>query len=220
MEEVSTQKQMIEHYDRSKLYGEQPPLPTSIPERHPDNRKAPTHQYSTRMNHDHCVVTLLPTPVFLNVPPTHSPKQRLPHSSPAVSIISHSPPSTPPRSSPDSFNASTIPAGSSSSPNSFSYEPTSIPFLDEPSRFREFTPSPGSSFVRSSADSIIQKAAHHLQEDDGSLPQPHARTLRQSTTHQRKAELLYKARLPSDVTNFLSTKKSKNPKPHWLSYTH
>ena len=117
-----------------KPYHGQLHRPPSIPEPQASNSNVPRQPLSRPMNHDHCQVTFLLLPVSLSVSPTRptpSPGHRSQTPSLAVSVTSDWFPFKPTMSSSNSFNVSTIPTGSSFSPTSFSYETTSVLFLDE-----------------------------------------------------------------------------------------
>ena len=135
-------------------------------------------------------------------------------------------------SSHDSFNASTLPACSSSTSGKTplsgvtpkeSSTPTSGrrgiqsgeippstppgPSGNEASHFQSTSPSSPNSTL----DSVIAGASRHLHDHLlREPPQTSTRELRATTVAQRKAEPLCKARLPANVTAFFSPRKSKN----------
>ena len=137
-----------------------------------------------------------------------------------------------PLSSHDSFNASTLPACSSSTSGKTplsgvtpkeSSAPTSGrrgiqsgelppstppgPSGNEASYFHSTSPSSPNSTL----DSVIAGASKHLQDHLLREPlRPSTRELRATTVAQRKTEPLCKARLPANVTAVFSPRKSKN----------
>ena len=210
-EEVSIRKQLIVHNDQWTLITDNLLVRLAYPNRTSTCQKQSPHTGPSDAHEPRPLCcNVLAAPVSLSAPPTcptPSPTDHSPPWSPADSMTSHVLPSTPPRSSADSFNASAIPADSAFPYNRFSHEPTPVVNFDEQLQFREFTSSCRSSFVPSPVDTIIQKAARHLQQADQALPHPLSRTYFPRTTHQRKAEPLYKALLPRNLIDALSPRK-------------
>ena len=110
IEELSTGKQQIVHYDRLKRYHETPLLSTPILTRQSapgPAQQTTSHPSSTSVNHDDCVVSFLPHPNLFAPSrwfshPLPTPTARTPPST--VNVASHV---SPPISA--SINASTLP---------------------------------------------------------------------------------------------------------------
>ena len=218
IEELSTGKQQIVHYDRLKRYHGSPPPSTTIPTRpSPPGPAQPMNSQtsSKTVNHDDCVVSFLPPPTLFAPSPWFShplptPTDNTPASN--VPVDSHiSPPISP------SITASTLPyaltpnslpsqASTPSRNTTSSNQPRTIPFLNSPPTSSPFSP----------VQNIVRRAARELHSRSPS----NKRTLRPSTVTQRKAQPLFRSRLPRDLTDFLSPRKQKKTKPSALSNQH
>ena len=110
-------------------------------------------------------------------------------------LLNDSAPPFVPTQTADCFNTS----------NFQSREPSDSPFRSithqhsTPTRVHENPRSPLGTIIDSATQQFVQRTSMPL------------RSLQQSTMNQRKANPLYKARLPRDLTDFLSPKKKKNP---------
>ena len=237
IEEIGIGKHLIVHYDRLKRY--HGVAPTSlIPERNPISKNVPTGKQSKRFDHSHCEYMTFPTTSFLPSAPPKSFYRPQPIAAPIpASPRCPLPPEFPPTpsaplSSNDFFNASTLPACSSSTSGKTplsgitrkeSSTPTSGrrdiqsgelspstptgPSGNEASYFHSTSPSSPNSTL----DSVIAGASRHLHDHLlREPPQPSTRELCATTVAQRRAEPLCKARLPANVTAFFSPRMSRN----------
>ena len=226
IKDTSTQKELVVHYDRLKPFREPPPT-SNVPTR---NKKTPnkdtencvpTSNVSTRnqqpststetlQDHDQCTWhfphVAVPSPVPTYAPSSPRPSATVPRSPATVhfgpTTHFHSPPSrsrTPsPLSTSTPRNHSTGPQASPPSPPTLSSSP-------------ETTHSPDRDSVTSTPRSkpwlheVVDQASRKFQPHEAPQAQP-TRTLRSGTTAQRKAQPLYKARLPPEMTAFNSPK--------------
>ena len=220
IEELSTGKQQIVHYDRLKRYHGSPPPSTTIPTRpSPPGPAQPMNSQtsSKTVNHDDCVVSFLPPPTLFAPSPWFShplptPTDNTPASN--VPVDSHiSPPISP------SITASTLPYDLTPSSCSLPSQP-STPSRNTTSsnqpRTIPVTNSPPTKPPSSPVENIVRRAARELHSRSPS----NKRTLRPSTVTQRKAQPLFRSRLPRDLMDFLSPRKQKTTKPSALSNQH
>ena len=120
LEEISNEKQLVVHYDRLKRYHGVVAPSSLIPERNPISKNVPTGKQSKRFDHSHCEYMTFPMTSFLPSAPPKSFYRPQPiatpiPASPRCSLPPEFPPTpSAPLSSHDSFNASTLPACSSS----------------------------------------------------------------------------------------------------------
>ena len=237
-EEISNGEQLVVHYDRLKQYHGVVAPTSIIPERNPISKNVPISKPSKRFDHSHCEYMTFPTTSFLPPAPPMSLHRPQLIATPTPASPRHplppefSPTPSAPLSPHDSFNASTLPACSSSTGGKTplsgvapreSSTPTSGrrgiqsgelppstppgPSGHEASYFHSTSPSSPNSTL----DSVITGASRHLH--DRLLrepPPPSTRELRANTVAERKAEPLCKARQPANVTAFFSPRKSKN----------
>ena len=120
IEEIGIGKHLIVYYDRLKRYHGVVAPTSLIPERNPISRNVTAAQQSKRFDHSHCEYMAFPTTFFLPSAPPKSFYRPQPIATPIpASPRCPLPPEFPPTpsaplSSHDSFNASTLPACSSS----------------------------------------------------------------------------------------------------------
>ena len=219
IEEISTGKQQIVHYDRLKRYHGTPPHSTPKPTRLPTPGPAQqtTSQPSSKtVNHDDCVVSFLPPPTlfapspWFNHPlPTPTDNTTPPRN---VTVDSHSSPPFSP-----SIIASTLPYDltSISLPSQAAPPHHSTTPYNQP-RTLPFANSTPTRSPSSPVENIVRRAARELHSRSPS----NQRTLRPSTVSQRKAQPLFRSRLPRDLTDFLSPRKLTKTKPSALSNQH
>ena len=236
--EIGIGKHHIVHYDRLKRYHGVVAPTSLIPERNPIAKNVPTGKQSKRFDHSHCEYMTFPTTSFLPSAPLESfycpqPIATPIPASPRCPLPQEFPP-TPSAllSSHDSFNASTLPACSSSTSGKTplsgvtpkeSSTPTSGRRGIQSSELPPSTPpgpsgnkasyfhSTSRSSPNSTLDNVIAGASRHLHDHLlREPPQPSTRELRATTVAQRKAEPLCKARLPANVTAFFFPRMSKN----------
>ena len=238
IEESGIGKHLIVHYDRLKRYHGVVAPTSIIRERNPISKKVPTGQQFKGFDHSHCEYMTFPTTSFLpSAPPKSFYRPQaiatpIP-SSPRCPLPPEFPPTpSTPLSSHDSFNASTLPACSSSTSGKTplsgvtpkeSSTPTSGrrgmqsgelppptppgPSGNEASYFHSTSPSAPNSTL----DSVIAGASRHLHDHLlREPPQQSTRELRATTVAQRKAEPLCRACLPANVTAIFSPRNSKN----------
>ena len=231
-------KQLVVHYHQLKRY-HGVVVPTSIfLERNPISKNVPNSKQSKRFDHSHCQYMTFPTTSLLPCAPPKTFDRPQPIATPIpASPRRPLPPEFPPtRSAPlsshDSFNASTLPACSSSTSGKMplseitpkeSSTPTSgrrgiqsgelspsTPPDPSGSETSYFHSTPASS-PNSTSDSVTAGASRHLHDRLLREPPPSStRELRATTVAQRKGEPLCKARLPPNVTPSFSDRKSKN----------
>ena len=237
IQEISYGKQRVLHYDRLKGYhGVVDPI-SLVLGRNPISKNVPTSKQPKGFHHSHCEFITFPTTSFLPFAPPKSFYRPQPFATPiAASPRCPLPPEFPltptaPPSSHDSFNASTLPACSSSSSGKtplFGVTPkkSSTPTSSRRGiQFGELPPStpPGPSgneasyfhstslsSSNSTLDSVIAGASRHLH--DRLLwepPPPSTRELPATAVARRKAEPLCNARLPPNVTAFFPFESPK-----------
>ena len=237
IEEIGNGKQIVVHHDRLKRYhGVVAPISIN-PVRSPISKNVPTCKQSKRIDHSHCEYLAPPTTFFLSCAPPKSFHRPQPIATPIPASPRRplppefSPTPSTPLSSHDSFNASTLPACSSSTSDKTplsgitpkeSSTPTSGrrgiqsgelppstppgPSRSEASYFHS-TPASSSNIL----DYVIAGASQHLHDRLLREPSPPStRDLRATTVAQRKAQPICKARLPPDVTAFFFPGKSEN----------
>ena len=204
IEELSTQKQLVVHYDRIKPYFGQPPSTSNIPERLTPLTTAAKPSKRQGFDNSDCDVTFQP---MRWQPPTNcsfsqsfvtttSQSETQQSQSPVhrESLLNASAPPFVPTQTADCFNTSSF---QSREPSDSSFR-TITPQHSTPTRVHENLRSPLGTIIDSATQQFVQRT---------SMP---PRSLRQSTMNQRKANPLYKARLPRDLTDFLSPKNKKN----------
>ena len=240
IEEIGNGKQLVVHFDRLKRYYSVVAPTSIIPERNSIYKNVSTSKQSKRLDQSHCEYMTFPKTSFLPcasqksfyrpqpfaVPIPASPRRPLPPEfppTPSAPLFSHEP-----------FNASTLPARSSSTsgktplseitPKQSSTPtagrqgiqsgelPSSIPpgaSGNEASYFRSIPAASPNSIL----DSVVAGDSRHLHDRPFREPPPSStRELRATTVGQRKGEPFCKARLLPNVTAFLSPRKSKNRK--------
>ena len=218
IEELSTGKQQIVHYDRLKRYHGTPPPSTTVPTRqpHPGPAQQPaSHPSSKTITHDDCVVSFLPPPTLFAPSPWFShplptPTRNTPPRN--VTVDSHVSPTISP-----SITASTLPYDLTS--GSLPSQPSPPRCSTTPSNQPRTLPYANSLPTRSPVppvENIVRRAARELHSRNPS----NKRTLRPSTVTQRKAQPLFRSRLPRDLTDFLSPRRLTKLKPSALSNQH
>ena len=229
IQEIATQKELVVHYDRLKLFHEPPPT-SNVPtrdKRNPKNMRTrkPQQQEPSIPEYDHDQCTwhypyhtvpsattcsrgvacttppATPTPA---TPPVGSPKSVLPSPSSsysgATAPYSHGSPGTPKttisyrssRPTPEPQTSAESPAHSQSLPSS----PSTPSSVKTKPWFRE----------------VIDNASRTLQFGDAPTQAQPQHNLRSSTRQQRKAQPLWKAKIPPDLSEFNSPAGSKKKK--------
>ena len=229
IQEIATQKELVVHYDQLKLFHEPPPT-SNVPTRdksNPKNISQPKAQQQepsiTEYDHDQCTwhypYHTVPSPTTCsravdctNAPatpaaattPVGSPKSVLPSPSSsysgATAPYSHGSPGTPKTTT--SFHSST---------------PTPEPqtSAESPAHPRNLHSSPSTpSSVRSKPwfREVVDNASRTLQFGDAPTQAQPQGNLRNSTTQQRKAQPLWKTKIPAHLCEFNSPASSKKKK--------
>ena len=232
IQESATQKELVVHYDRLKLFHEPPPT-SNVPARDKRNPKNITPRKTQQQepsipeyDNDQCTRhypyhtvpsattcsggVACTTPTTMTTPaitPVGSPKSVLP--SPSSSYSGATAPYS--RGSPGTPKTTTSFPSSTPTP-----EPLTSP-AKSPAHSRSLPSSPSTpSSVRSKPwfRDVIDNASRTLQFGEAAVASPVAlqRNLRSSTKEQRKAQPLWKAKLPPDLSEFNSPASSKKKK--------
>ena len=227
IEDPLTKKQLVVHYDRLKPFKEPPPT-SNIPTRDTSAKtQSPiqsqeTTQQPASFDHDQCnwsygfvtPPTCLTSTSATSTPPTPPGVSIAPSAGPSFVLTTPSTPTAP------HHPAEPVPPSITfNSPIQFHYQNLS-PDLTHSSSDTNLTQTPSTRSLPNSPASptpifnkrssrqqnVMSQAARSLQ-----FSEPRSRTLRESTQTQRKAEPLWKANLPWDVThcNSPSTGKQK-----------
>ena len=229
IQEIATQKELVVHYDRLKLFHEPPPTsnvptrdkrnPKNISQPKPQQQEPPIPEY----DHDQCT--------------WHYPYHTVPSATTcSLGVACTTPPATPaPATTPFGSPKSVLPSASSSysgatAPYSHgspgtpktttslrSGTPTPEPqtSAESPAHSRSLPSSPSTpSSVRSKPwfREVIDNASRTFQFGDAPTQAQPQRNLHSSTKEQRKAQPLWKAKLPPDLSDFTSPASSKKKK--------
>ena len=229
IQEIATQKELVVHYDRLKLFHEPPPT-SNVPtrdKRNPKNKSHPKPQQKEpsipAYDHDQCTwhypyhtvpsATTCPRGVACTTPPA----------TPAPATTSVGSPKSVLPSPSSSYSGATAPYshGSPGTPKTTtslrSDTPTPEPqtSAESPAHSRSLPSSPSTpSSVKSKPwfREVIHNASRTLQFGDAPTQAQPQRNLRSSTKEQRKAQPLWKAKLHPDLSDFNSPTGSKKKK--------
>ena len=236
IQEIATQKELVVQYDRLKIFHESPPT-SNVPTRDERNPKKIPHRKTQRQepsipeyDHDQCTwhypyhtipsATTCSRGAACTTPPATPAPTTTPVGSPKPVLPSPS----------SSYSGATAPysLGSPGTPKtttSFrSSTPTPEPLTspaESPAHSRSLPSSPSTpSSVRSKPwfREVIDNASRNLQFGEAAVasPVPPQRNPRSITREQRKAQPLWTAKLPPDLSEFnspASVKKKKKSSP-------
>ena len=240
IQEIATQKELFVHYDRLKLFHERPPT-SNVPTRDKRNPKnisqtKPQQQEPSIPKYDHDQCTW------------HYPYHTVPSATTCSrGVACTTPPATPaPATTPVGSPKSVLPSPSSSysgaaapyshgspgTPQTTTSLRSGTPTLEpqtsaeSPAHSRSLPSSPSTpSSVRSkpSFREVIDNASRTLQFGEAAVASTVApqRNLRSSTKEQRKAQPLWQAKLPADLSEFGARwlEEEKEKFAHFITFT-